>query len=154
MAQSAHAVTEITAIYLARRGMTLGDLAELRTGVEVAITDLAAARVDEEGTAALRDALTREEHASDGELVEAVHDLHAAVAEVAHNRVLLLVAQVLIRLSRLHQIERLAPKTRNQIAAEVLRTHEGIAAAIEAGDRELARHRMRRHLEALGALNR
>jgi DNA-binding FadR family transcriptional regulator len=154
MAQSAHAVTEITAIYLARRGMTLGDLAELRTGVEVAITDLAAARVDEEGTAALRAALTREEHASQSELVEAVHDLHAAVAEVAHNRVLLLVAQVLIRLSRLHQIERLAPKTRNQIAAEVLRTHEGIADAIEAGDRELARHRMRRHLEALGALNR
>ena len=63
-------------------------------------------------------------------------------------------AQVLIKLSRLHQIERLAPKTRNQIAAEVLRTHEGIADAIESGDRELARHRMRRHLEALGALNR
>ena len=92
--------------------------------------------VDEEGTAAVRDALTREGHASQAELVEAVHDLHAAVAEVAHNRVLLLVAQVLIRLSRLHQIERLAPKTRNQIAAEVLRTHEGIADAIESGDRE------------------
>ena len=152
MAPSAHAVTEVTAIYLARRGMTLGDLAELRTGVEVAIADLAATRVDEEGTAALHDALAREEHASDAELVETVHDLHAAVAEVAHNRVLLLVAQVLIKLSRLHQIERLAPKTRNQIAAEVLRTHEGIAAAVEAGDRELARHRMRRHLEALGAL--
>ena len=154
MAPSAHAVTEGVAIYLARRGMTLADLAELRTGVEVAITDLAAARVDEDGTAALHDALQREENASDSELVEVVHDLHAAVAEVAHNRVLLLVAQVLIRLSRLHQIERLAPKTRSQIAAEVLRTHEGIAAAIEAGDRELARHRMRRHLEALGTLMR
>jgi DNA-binding FadR family transcriptional regulator len=154
MAPSAHAVTEITAIYLARHGMTLADLGELRTGVEVAITDLAATRVDAEGTAALHDALSREEHASDGELVEAVHDLHAAVAEAAHNRVLLLVAQVLIRLSRLHQIERLAPKARNQIAAEVLRTNEGIAAAVEAGDRELARHRMRRHLEALGALMR
>jgi DNA-binding FadR family transcriptional regulator len=154
MAPSAHAVTEVTAIYLARHGMTLGDLAELRTGVEVAITDLAAARVNDEGTAALQEALAREEHASDEELVEAVHDLHAAVAEVADNRVLLLVAQVLIRLSRLHQIERLAPKTRSQIADEVLRTHEGIAAAVEAGDRELARHRMRRHLEALGALTR
>jgi DNA-binding FadR family transcriptional regulator len=152
MSPSAHAVTEITAIYLARRGMTLADLAELRTGVEVAITDLAAMRVDEEGRTALHDALTREEHASDSELVEAVHDLHAAVAEVADNRVLLLVAQVLIRLSRLHQIERLAPKARNQIAAEVLRTHVGIAAAVEVGDRELARHRMRRHLEALAAL--
>ena len=65
-----------------------------------------------------------------------------------------LVALVLIRLSRLYQIERLAPKTQKQIKDEVLRTHEGIARAIEDGDRELARHRMRRHLEALGALMR
>jgi len=83
-----------------------------------------------------------------------VHDLHAAVAAAAHNRVLQLVALVLIRLSRLHQIERLAPKAQKQITAEVLRTHEGIARAIVDGDRELARHRMRRHLEALGALMR
>ena len=55
--------------------------------------------------------LIREENATDVELVEAVHDLHAAVAAAAHNRVLDLVALVLIRLSRLHQIERLAPKT-------------------------------------------
>ncbi len=154
MAPSANAVTEVAAIYLARRGMQLAELAELRTGVEVAITDLAAARIDEVGTAGLDEALTREEHATDAERVEAVHDLHAAVAAAAQNRVLHLVALVLIRLSRLHQIERLAPKAQKQIRAEVLRTHEGIARAIKEGDRELARHRMRRHLEALGALMR
>ena len=60
-----------------------------------------------------------------------------------------LVALVLIRLSRLHQIERLAEKARKQIQREVHRTHQGIADAVVAGDRELARHRMRRHLEAL-----
>ena len=152
MPPSANAVTETVAIYLARRGMTLAELAELRTGVEVAIADLAAQRIDDEGTAGMRDALIREANATDVELAEAVHDLHAAVAAAAHNRVLDLVALVLIRLSRLHQIERLAPKARNQITAEVLRTHEGIAAAVDAGDRELARHRMRRHLEALGSL--
>ncbi len=154
MAPSANAVTETAAIYLARQGMTLAELAELRTGVEVAITDLAAQRIDGEGTIGMRDALIREAKATDVELVEAVHDLHAAVAAAAHNRVLDLVALVLIRLSRLHQIERLAPKARSQIKAEVLRTHEGIAAAVDAGDRELARHRMRRHLEALGSLMR
>ena len=152
MAPSADAVTETAAIYLARRGMQLSELAELRTGVEVAITDLAAQRIDDEGIAILGDALSREANATDAELVEVVHDLHAAVAATAHNRVLELVALVLIRLSRLHQIERLAPKARHEITAEVLRTHEGIAAAVEAGDRELARHRMRRHLQALGAL--
>jgi len=152
MAPSTNAVTEVAAIYLARRGMQLAELAELRTGVEVAITDLAAERIDDAGSAGLQEALTREEHATDAERAEAVHDLHAAVAAAAHNRVLQLVALVLIRLSRLHQIERLAPKAQKQITAEVLRTHEGIARAIEQGDRELARHRMRRHLEALGAL--
>jgi DNA-binding FadR family transcriptional regulator len=64
------------------------------------------------------------------------------------------VALVLIRLSRIYEIERLAPKARKQISAEVHRAHEGIAAAVESGDRELARHRMRRHLEALGAVMR
>lgn len=154
MAPSSDAVTETAAIYLARRGMQLPELAEMRTGVEVAIADLAAQRVDEAGAAGLHDALDREANATDAELVEAVHDLHAAMAVAAHNRVLDLIARVLIRLSRLHQIERLAPRARKQIKAEVLRTHEGIAAAVEAGDRELARHRMRRHLEALGGLTR
>jgi DNA-binding FadR family transcriptional regulator len=154
MAPSADAVTEVAAIYLARRGMRLAELAEMRTGVEVALADLAADRIDEAGSAGLQDALRREEHATDAERVEAVHDLHAAVAAAAQNRVLNLVALVLIRLSRLHQIERLAPKTQREIQAEVLRTHIGIASAVEAGDRELARHRMRRHLEALGDLMR
>jgi DNA-binding FadR family transcriptional regulator len=35
------------------------------------------------------------------------------------------------------------------VAEEVPRTHEGIATAIADGDSELARHRMRRHLEVL-----
>jgi DNA-binding FadR family transcriptional regulator len=154
LAPSADAVTEVAAIYLARRGMRLDELAEMRTGVEVAITDLAAERIDDAGIAGLHNALTREENATDAERVEAVHDLHAAVAAAAQNRVLYLVALVLIRLSRLHQIERLAPKMQRQIQAEVLRTHTGIADAVAAGDRELARHRMRRHLEALGSLMR
>jgi DNA-binding FadR family transcriptional regulator len=64
---------------------------------------------------------------------------------------LALVALVLIRLSALHQSEGLAAR-RLRNSAEVLRAHEGIAAAIESGDRKLARHRMRRHLQALAAL--
>jgi DNA-binding FadR family transcriptional regulator len=154
MAPSANAVTEVAAIYLARRGMKLAELAELRTGVEVAIADLAAERVDEESAVGLQEALLREEGATEAERAESVHDLHAAVAAAAQNRVLSLVALVLIRLSRLQQIERLAPRARKEIRAEVLRTHEGIARAVESGDREMARHRMRRHLEALGALMR
>ncbi len=69
MAPSANAVTEVAAIYLVRRGMQLADLAELRTGVEVAITDLAAARIDDVGTAGLDEALAREANATDAERV-------------------------------------------------------------------------------------
>jgi DNA-binding FadR family transcriptional regulator len=154
MAPSADAVTGAAAIYLARRGMRLDELAEMRTGVEVAIADLAAERIDDAGSAGLHDALTREGNATDADRVQAVHDLHAAVAAAAQNRVLYLVALVLIRLSRLHQIARLAPKMHRQISAELLRTHTGIAEAVAAGDRELARLRMRGHLEALDSLTR
>ncbi len=151
---SASAVTEIAAIYLARRGMRLADLAELRTGVEVALAGLAADRIDAAGTALLREAIGREQAAGDDAPSEVLHDLHAAVAGAAGNRVLELVALVLIRLSRLHQIERLALKARKQARGEVLRAHEAVAAAVESGDRELSRHRMHRHLEALATMMR
>jgi DNA-binding FadR family transcriptional regulator len=149
---SAAAVSEIAAIYLARHGLRLSDLAEVRTGVEVAITGLAAARIDAEGALAIKNALDREAKTPQDEQPDVVHDLHAAVAAAGGNRVLELIALVFIRLSLIYQIERLASGAREQISAEVLRAHEGIAAAVEAGDPELARHRMRRHLDALGAL--
>jgi DNA-binding FadR family transcriptional regulator len=154
VAPSAHAVTEVAAIYLARRGMTLAELAELRMGVELATTELAAARVDDVGVAALHEALTREQTASDGERAAAMHDVHTAVAQAAGNRALHLVALVLIRLSRLHQIERLAPKVQRQIRFELASAHVGIARAVVAGDAATARDNMRQHLEALGALMR
>ena len=153
MAPSADAVTETAAIYLARHGMQLSELAELRTGVEVATADLAAQRIDTEGAELLHRTLVREENGTDAAGAESVDELHAAVAATAHNRVLDLVALVLIRLSPLHQLERPAPKGRHRVSAEVLRTHEGIAAAIVSGDRELARHRMRRHLQTVGPMS-
>src|SRR5215470_14551209 len=105
---SAGAVTEIVAIYLARRGMRLPDLAELRTGVEVALAGLAADRIDGDGIAAIGAAIARERAAPLAERTEAAHDVHAAFAGAAGNRALELVALVLIRLGRLHQIDRLA----------------------------------------------
>jgi DNA-binding FadR family transcriptional regulator len=151
---SAAAVTDVAAIYLARRGTRLADLAELRTGVEVEIAGLAATRVGTGRAAVLREALDREATSPEDEHADVAYDLHAAVAAMAGNRVLELVALVFLRLSRIYQIERLALPARREISAEVRRAHEGIAAAIESGDRELARHRMRRHLEALGSLMR
>jgi DNA-binding FadR family transcriptional regulator len=151
---SAAAVSDVAAIYLARHGLRLSDLAEVRTGVEVAIAGLAATRIDDEAMMAIKEALDREAKTPEDERPDVVHDLHAAVAAAAGNRVLELIALVLIRLSLIYQIEQLAQGAREEISAEVMRAHEGIAAAVGAGDQELARHRTRRHLDALGALMR
>jgi DNA-binding FadR family transcriptional regulator len=140
---SAGAVTKIAAIYLARRGMRPASLGELRTGVEVALAGLAAERIDNAGVALLREAIGGEHVANDEGEFEAAGDLHAVVAAAAGNRVLELVALVMIRLSTL------AWQERRQARADVLRAHETIAAAVETRDRELSRHRMRRHVESL-----
>jgi DNA-binding FadR family transcriptional regulator len=143
------AVADIAAIYLARQGMELPQLSELRTAVETAIVDLAVQRIDDAGRARVLDALERESGSSEGERLEVVHDLHAALAGVAGNRVLELVALVIIRLSRMHQVAQLASRSVVRIRAEVDRVHSGIVTAVLDGDRELARHRMQRHLDAI-----
>jgi DNA-binding FadR family transcriptional regulator len=148
----ADAVTDVAAIYLAWRGLEMPRLIELRTDVEVTIAELAAARVNASGVARLHEAMAREEEDANAGRTDAAYLLHAAVAEVARNRVLHLVALVLIRLSRLHQSDRLPAKAQRQIRAEVLRAHAGIVEAIHAGDCDEARDRMRRHLQALAAL--
>jgi DNA-binding FadR family transcriptional regulator len=146
---SVGAVTDTAATFLARQHMELAQLSELRTRVEVAIVDLAVQRIDRSGRDRVQDALDREANSSDADRAEVIHDLHAALAASAGNRALELIALVLIRLSRLHQVEKLAPKARDRIRADVLRTHTAIADAVLTGDRDLARHRMQKHLEAL-----
>jgi DNA-binding FadR family transcriptional regulator len=146
---SVDAVTDVVAVFLARRGMNVADLAELRTALELVLVDLAAQRIDDGGRAQLRVALEREKNASDAEFADAGHDLHGVISALAGNRALELVSMVLIRLTRLHQIESLSAAARQKVAEQVPRTHEGIATAIADGDSELARHRMRRHLEVL-----
>jgi DNA-binding FadR family transcriptional regulator len=151
---SAAAVTDVAAIYLARRGMRISHMAEVRTGIEEAIAGLAAAGVDANGIAAIKEALAHEARTPEEDHPDAAHDLHAAVAAAAGNRVLELIALVFIRLSRIYQIERLATGARQPVRAGVQRAHEAIAAAIETGDSQLARERMRWHLDALAALMR
>lgn len=148
-APSVDAVTDVVAVYLARRGLKVADLADLRNRLELVLVDFAARRIDAEGTVRLRDALEREKNASDAEFAEAGHDLHGVIAALGGNRALELVTLVLIRLTRLHQIDRLSDAVRKKVADEVPRTHEGIANAIFEGDGELARYRLRRHLEVL-----
>ena len=149
-APSVRGVSEVVAVYLTRRGISMADLIELRIRVELALVDLATTRVDTDGEADLRAAFDRERGLSVAEFADGGHDLHAVIAGLAGNRALELVALVLIRLMRLHQVEEVSDVQRARAATEVSRAHGAIAAAIAEGDPELARRRMRRHLEVVG----
>ena len=146
-APSPAAVSDVVALYLASRGTGIAALAELRVRVEVELVDLAIDRLDAPGAAALDEAVELDE--GDAQVGVTIHNLHAAIASLADNRVLELVALVLIRLTRFHQYRRVSAREASEIRREVTRTHTGIARAIQAGDRDLARRRVRRHLEVL-----
>jgi DNA-binding FadR family transcriptional regulator len=147
-------VSDVVALYLARRDMSMADLTDLRIRVELALTDLAIARYadsDSDSDSELQDALKRERELSVVEFADGGHDLHAVIAGLAGNRALELVSLVLIRLVRLHQVEEVSDQERAAAAVKVSRAHGAIADAIADGDSEMARRRMRRHLETLGS---
>ncbi len=142
-------VSDTVALYLDRRGIEAGSLGELRTGVEMAAVDRVMDKLDDDVRTRLRQALEAERASPDQDFVPAVgHDVHAALAHLTHNPVLELVALVLIRLARMHLVNPSGRRSRALIA-EVTRAHERIVEAIVSEDRELVRHRMRRHLDAL-----
>lgn len=146
---SAGAVTDVVAIFLARCGVDAEHLTEVRMGVELALVDLLVDRMSKERAHQLRATLRAESESEDASIGTA-HDLHATIASLAGNRALELVELVLIRLTRLHQVER-SPRARRRIKPEILRAHQAIVDAIIDSDRELARYRMRRHLTAVAA---
>ena len=142
-------VGDTVALYLERRGMGAESLAELRAGVELAALDRVLDKIDDGVRAGLRDALEAERNATDADFVEVVgHDLHTALAALTRNPVLELIVLVLLRLTRLHIVNPTGRRPRALID-ELTRTHGRIVEAILAEDRELARHRMRRHLDAI-----
>ncbi len=145
---SAAAVTDVVAIFLARGGVDIRNLTEVRVRVELALVDLLIDRMSKPRAKQLRDALHADAD-SDADFVVAAHDLHATIASLAGNRALELVSLVLIRLTRLSQVEH-GERARRAIRPEVVRAHAAIVDAIIAGDHELARHRMTRHLTVLG----
>ena len=114
----------------------MADLVELRVRVELAQVELAIERArDVVGAESeLQGALEHEHKLSLGEFADGGHDLHAVLASLAGNRALELVSLVLIRLMRLHQVEKVSDEERALAALEVSRAHAAIADAIINGD--------------------
>ena len=141
------ATTAALALHLDRRRIEAVHLFEVRNIVEMTVLDRVIDGLDDAGVAALRRALEVEAAASSEELPVIGHDFHTVLADVAGNRVLALLADVLVHLSR----SRVAvPEPPEEVpTGAVTRAHRGIVDAIAARDLDLARQRMRSHLDAL-----
>ena len=138
-------------LLIERGGITAKHLFELRTALELITVELVVEHHDDGDIVALHEALEIERSAPSLEQFVAVgHDLHDVLARIPGNPVLELLCVVVTRLTRMHQ--GVAPGSTVRPSSDpVHRTHVAIVKAIEAGDAGLARHRMRRHLDALRA---
>jgi DNA-binding FadR family transcriptional regulator len=76
---------------------------------------------------------------------------HTDLAQLAGNKVLNLFLGILVELFRRHWGSTMEPMPGADDAAEVHRAHTRIVEAITGGDASIARHRSRRHLEALSS---
>jgi len=147
-APGVEATTEAIARHVERNRITPAQLFEVRSAIEMTVLDRVLEHPDPMIVATLEEALAAEQSATRSEFVTVGHDLHGVLAELSGNRVLALLTQVLIRLTR-----RRATPPAGAIdplpIAEITRVHAGLVDAIIAGDRELARHRARHHLTEL-----
>lgn len=145
------AITEAVALHMHRLEITPAHLFEVRAAVELAVLERGMGRIDDGIAEDLEAALEAERTATFDQLRDRAHTVHALLATTSGNRVLELLQMILLRLTRLHQ----GPTPRRTLtperAAELAEVHAGIVEAVVDGDVEVARMRMRKHLEELAA---
>src|SRR6266702_2535758 len=136
------AVIDAVVLYLYRVEARLDELFEARIVLEEIVTDIAPGRLDEQDLTWLRSSLLAGDPAQEAD----PRALHALLASITRNPALELFVDVLNRVTMLYSTDwqTLGPA----VAAKSAHAHARIAEAVIAGDSRLARHRMRRHLEA------
>jgi DNA-binding FadR family transcriptional regulator len=145
------ATTSAIAVYLESRKITPEQLFEVRQAVELAVVELAANRFDAHAIESLQKSLREEQAESPEAVMSFSHALHLRIAELTGNGAVELFLHVLTRLTAQHArlVDGDLPLTYEEGAARVHRAHAAIVEAIVAGDSDLARRRMQRHLEAI-----
>ncbi|HEY1969947.1 MAG TPA: FCD domain-containing protein [Pseudonocardia sp.] len=147
------ASAEAIALYLEYKGIDFEALRVVRDAVELGCIDRVVSRRHDSGVAQrLRMALRVDPATPTESMEDLAHAFHSELAELTGNPVLVVFQQILNGLSQKHMS--MVPSTGPQwsqadLGAEVSRTHGRIAEAILEGDTEVARYRMRRHLQAL-----
>jgi DNA-binding FadR family transcriptional regulator len=141
------------ALHLEYRKVRGDDLRVVRDAIELGALDRVLASTGPDGLAAVAVDRLRASaaHITDGPPGDPVKaDLfHTVLAELAGNPVLVLFLRIITELFRAHTSAQEPPLPYEETAGEVRHAHERILAAVLDGDAGLARHRMRRHLEAL-----
>ncbi len=137
-------VTNTVAVYLEYEGVTSFQLFEARVALELAVVELATERITPEGVQKLQATLVAETEMPVEHLGQHTKDIHIAIAQVAESPAFPLFVAVLINLSdaRATHVNEVKPP-------EIYRAHSAIVSAIISQDAALARHRMKRHLEAM-----
>lgn len=149
------ALADIIAIYLRRRGVTTGHIAELRSGLELAAVERAATRLCTDGRTAetIERALCAESEQGMALAFSHGEDFHSVLARLTGNRALQLVHRVTMRLGWQLFSQSAVDDPRVGVISQSLPStvgpaHRGIADAVIAGDAELAAMRMRAHMAA------
>lgn len=137
-------VTNVVAMFLEYERVTPLQLFEARVALELTAVELATERLTEEGVRKLREVIEAEQRLSVKELWQHTHDIHVVIAEVAESPAFPLFVTVLTKL-----VDARANHASETRAPAIYHAHSAIVEAIIAGDTALARHRMRRHLEAI-----
>lgn len=150
------ALVEIITIYLRRRGVRLRDIMDLRTGLELAVVEHAAAalRADPRRADVLEQSLHHECDKGLGPAYFHGEDFHSTLASLTDNNALRLVHSVTMRLGW-HFFAQLADADPRLGAisspSKIEPAHRGIVDALTGGDAELAVMRMRAHMTATSA---
>jgi DNA-binding FadR family transcriptional regulator len=150
---------ETMALYLDYRGVTSEDLRVVRDAVELGALGQVMGRRDDPEVAARLQAVIAQSEAGAGKTdalapsVPSMSDsFHTELADLSGNPVLGLFLRILTELWTRHRVNSpTAPQPDPALASEAANVHRRILQAILAGDEGVARHRMRRHLEALTA---
>jgi DNA-binding FadR family transcriptional regulator len=148
------ALADVIAIYLRRHGLELHHIIDLRTGLEVAVVERAAARVREltvDQVEALEWSLNAEAEQGLESAYAHGEDFHSMLGRLTGNRALELVHRVTMRLGWqfFSQLASNHPRVSALSAPDVVGSaHRDITDALLAGDAELAVMRMRAHMIA------
>jgi DNA-binding FadR family transcriptional regulator len=143
-APEADSVTNIVSVYLEYQKVVPNQLFEARVALELSAVELAAARLTESGIARLKQCLEDERNLPVESLWQHTRDIHVVIAEMAESPAFPLFITVLAKL-----VDARSTEVREDEANAIYYAHSRIVEAIIAGDAALARHRMRRHLEAV-----